>query len=67
MADLPLNLDGTGVFDPTNMADYVQFNSSVSIAGRPVMVRLVYHLNKKPEDIYTDMLKKRNCRWKLAV
>lgn len=58
VADLPLNLDGTGVFDPTNMADYVQFNSSVSIAGRPVMVRLVYHLNKKPEDIYTDMLKK---------
>ncbi|MCI5942467.1 MAG: YSIRK-type signal peptide-containing protein [Ligilactobacillus animalis] len=58
VADLPLNLDGTGVFDPTNMADYVQFNNAVSIAGRPVMVRLVYHLNKKPEDIYTDMLKK---------
>jgi LPXTG-motif cell wall-anchored protein len=58
VADLPLNLDGTGVFDPTDMADYVQFNSAVSIAGRPVMVRLVYHLNKKPEDIYTDMLKK---------
>ncbi|MEY8736780.1 Rib/alpha-like domain-containing protein [Lactobacillus sp. AN1001] len=58
VADLPLNLDGTGVFDPTNMADYVQFNNAVSIAGCPVMVRLVYHLNKKPEDIYTDMLKK---------
>ena len=58
VADLPLNSDGTGTLNPTNLSDYVQFNNSLFVGGRPVMVRLVYHLNKKLDDIYTEMLKK---------
>ncbi|WP_304976386.1 Rib/alpha-like domain-containing protein, partial [uncultured Ligilactobacillus sp.] len=58
VADLPLNLDGTGTLNPTNLNDFVQFNNTLLVGGRPVMVRLVYHLNKKLNDIYTEMLKK---------
>ncbi len=58
VADLPLNLDGTGTLNPSNLKDFVEFNNGLLVGGRPVMVRLVYRLNKKLNDIYTEMLKK---------
>ena len=57
VADLPLNLDGTGTLNPSNLKDFVEFNDGFFVHGRPVMVRLVYRLNKKLNDIYAEMLK----------
>ena len=43
--------------NPSNLKDFVEFNDGFFVHGRPVMVRLVYRLNKKLNDIYAEMLK----------
>ena len=58
VADLPFNDDGTGKLNPTNLGSYIDFQNGLLYHGRPAALRLVYRLNKKPSEIYTDLLKK---------